>query len=70
MSELKKQLPNASIYVIINTELKEEIGACIEKAGEYYGVQTIRLKDIEKECGHPNPTGMKEISEQVLEKVL
>ena len=70
MSALKKQLPNASIYFIINTELKEEIGDCIEKAGEYYGVPTIRLQGIEKECGHPNPTGMKAIAEQVLEKAL
>ena len=66
MGELKKQLPKADIYFLINTELKEEIATCIQKAGEYYGVETIALKDFEKESGHPNAAGMKTICEQVL----
>jgi lysophospholipase L1-like esterase len=70
MKALKDELPNAEIYFLINTELKPEIEECVEKAGEYYGVQTIRLQNIEKECGHPNPTGMNAIAEQVLAKVL
>ena len=70
MCEIKKQLPKAEIYFLINTDLKEEIVACMEKVGAYYGVTTITLKDIEKECGHPNAIGMKTISEQVLDVMM
>ena len=66
MSTLKKELPNAEIYFLINTELKLEIENCIKKAGVYYNVKTIALKDIEKEYGHPNVAGMKTICKQVL----
>ena len=66
MSTLKKELPNAEIYFLINTELKLEIENCIKKAGVYYNVETIALKDIEKEYGHPNVAGMKTICKQVL----
>ena len=69
VSALKKQLPKAEIYFLINTDIKEEIERCIKTAGEYYGVKTIVLKDIEKESGHPNTIGMKAISEQVLDAI-
>lgn len=70
MSTLKKELPNAGIYFLINTELKPAIGTCIKEAGKYYNVDTIELKNVEKVDAHPNCAGMKSISEQVLAKYL
>ena len=70
MSELKAELPNAQIYFLINTEINPAIGECIKKAADYYGVDAIELKDIGKECDHPNVAGMQSIAEQVLEKYL
>ena len=69
MSVLKKELPKAAIYFLINTGLKEEIVACMKKAGAHYHVETIELVDIEKENGHPNAAGMKTICDQVLRAV-
>ncbi len=69
MSEVKKHLPNAKIYFIINTNLKPEINDCIKQASLHYGIKTIELKDIEKDCGHPTPNGMKAICEQVFENL-
>ena len=62
---LKSELPNAEIIVIINTEIKKEIQDALKKASEYYGIQYIALKDIDKDCGHPTVKGMLQISEQV-----
>lgn len=69
MSELKKELPEADIYFLINTELKAEIEDCIKKAGDYFNFETVELKNIEKECGHPNVSGMKTICEQVISAI-
>ncbi|MBQ8684906.1 MAG: hypothetical protein IJ514_01895 [Clostridia bacterium] len=69
MSALKTELPKTDIYFIINTQIKPEIIDCIKEAGKYYNVETIELKDIEKESGHPNVAGMKSISEQVLARL-
>ena len=66
IGEMKKELPKAEIYFLINTGLKEEIENCIKQACEYFSVKTIKLSDIDKECGHPSVKGMKTICEQVL----
>ena len=63
---LKTDLPNVKIVFIINTEIKEEIQNGIEKAAQYFGVDSIRLTDINKKDGHPTAKGMVEISEQIL----
>ena len=67
MSELKAELPKTDIYFIINTEMREEIGECIELAGKHFGVRTVRLHDIDKLEGHPTVKGMSEICDQVLQ---
>ena len=69
MASLKKELPQAEIYFIINTELKIEIEECIKKAGQYYSFKTIELKNIEKEFGHPNVEGMRAICNQVFDAI-
>ena len=66
MSALKTELPDAEICFIINTEMRAEIGDCIEFAGKYFDVKTVRLHDIDKLEGHPTIKGMAEICDQVL----
>jgi len=55
------------IIVIINTDLKEEITTGFIEACEKNEVKYLRLKDIDKENGHPTESGMKQISKQVTE---
>ena len=68
MSEMKQALPDAEIYFLINTDIKDEIRNCIKSAGEFFGIPTIVLSEIAKEHGHPTVEGMDAISRQVLKK--
>ena len=63
---IKTNLKGVTVYFIINTDLKEEVSTCIKTACEVNGFNKIVLSGIEKESGHPNVNGMKQISEQVL----
>lgn len=50
---------------ITNTELKDEITDGMAEICKKYGAFNIVLKDIEKQSGHPNKTGMKQIKDQI-----
>lgn len=63
---LKETLPNAKIYCLINTEIKDEIADCIKKACELYNLIPITFPEIDKAWGHPTIKGMKTIKETVL----
>ena len=67
--KLKETLPNAHIVCIINSELKQEIIEGTVKACEYYDVQYVKLENIDKIAGHPTVKGMRQIKEQILEKI-
>lgn len=62
---LKRDLPDAEIVLIVNTELKPEIQECFETAAKHYGVKCVRLQNIDKESGHPIASGMQAICKQV-----
>ena len=66
---VKKELPNADVYFIINTQINPAIGACVKSACAHYGARAIELVDIEKENGHPTPKGMEMICNQVLSAI-
>ncbi|MCQ2066424.1 MAG: SGNH/GDSL hydrolase family protein [Bacteroidaceae bacterium] len=66
---LQKQYPNAKIYSILNSELREEINESMRTVCEHYGVQLIELHDIEKQNGHPSVKGMEAISQQLQEAI-
>ena len=70
MSEMKQALPDAEIYFLINTDIKDEIRHCIKTAGEFFGISTVILSEIAKEHGHPTVKGMDAIGQQVLKKGL
>ena len=53
------------VIVIINTDLKQAITEGFVEACEKNKIKYLRLKEIDKENGHPTELGMKQISEQV-----
>ena len=61
----RELLPGARIVFLINTDLKPEIGDAIEEVCAYNGVESLRLSDIDKRCGHPTIRGMWDIRTQV-----
>lgn len=63
---LSKDLPNTEIIFLINTDLKEELANAIEYSAKLYGLKSLRLKNIEKDQGHPTVNGMKSICNQLL----
>mgnify|MGYP003488435485 FL=1 len=66
---LQKRYPKASIYSILNTELREPINESFREICKHYNVQLIELHDIEKQNGHPSVSGMKSICDQLLEAI-
>lgn len=69
LDRIKAKLSGARVVCIINTELKTEIMDGFKTACERYGIEYIELKEIDKCCGHPNIRGMKQIKEQVLDRL-
>ncbi len=65
LSDINKYLPDVQPLVIINSELKKEITDGFKIACEHYGIDFIQLENIEKQNGHPNIAGMKQIFTQV-----
>ena len=66
---LKTDLPNVKTVFIINTDIKEKIQDAMEKAANYYSLQSVRLKNIDKLNGHPTKKGMIDICEQLLKSL-
>lgn len=66
---LQKRYPKASIYSILNSELREPINESFREICKHYNVQLIELHDIEKQNGHPSVSGMKSICDQLLEAI-
>ncbi|MCQ2083968.1 MAG: SGNH/GDSL hydrolase family protein [Bacteroidaceae bacterium] len=66
-SRLKEQYPNAKIYSILNSELKEEINESCREICRQCNVRLVELHDIEKQNGHPSIKGMQSICEQLEE---
>lgn len=64
---LRKILPDADIFCVINTNLNPDMVAGFEAACEKYGVKKVVLKDVDKINGHPTIKGMQAITTQVLE---
>lgn len=65
-STMKQNYPNAKVYFILNTELKDWTNESVMTICKHYGIPVIVLKDIDKQLGHPSEKGMKSIAEQVI----
>lgn len=69
MNLVKNASPNTKIYLIINDGLKEEIVEGIKEIASHYGEIAIELNNIDKINNHPTAKGMKQICEQILNKI-
>ena len=65
LANLQNRYPGTEIYVIINTELGDDVTSSMKTVCDHYNVKHIELKDIEKQWGHPSQKGMKAIADQV-----
>lgn len=63
----QRRYPNVKIYFLLNSELREDITESCITICRHYGVECIRLHDIDKKSGHPSIKGMRAIADQVLE---
>lgn len=66
---LARIYPKATVYVILNSELKEDVNESFREVCMHFGVQLIELHDIEKQNGHPSIKGMKAICDQLVESI-
>lgn len=64
---LQNNHPQAKLVNIINDEITSEMRPMMIEACQHYGVDCLELKNIEKENGHPNTVGMRQITDQVIE---
>lgn len=62
---IKTTYPEALCVAIINTELSKDVENAIITACEIENIPYVKLKDIDKQAGHPSINGMKQISKQV-----
>lgn len=69
LDTLIKRYPNAQIYSLLNSELREEINESMRTVCKHYNIQLIELHDIEKQNGHPSVKGMQSICDQLLEAI-
>ena len=66
---LREQHPEATVVSVVNTDLKPQIRDGIVCANAHYGALTMELADIEKQNGHPSAAGMRQIADQIEEKL-
>ena len=69
LDALARIYPNATVYAILNSELREEINESFRVVCNHFGVKLIELHDIEKQNGHPSINGMKAICDQLMEVI-
>lgn len=69
LSQMKKRYPNVKIYFLINDGLSEEVTTSTMTICNHYGIEYIKLVNIDKKNGHPSVKGMSQISEQILKTI-
>lgn len=67
LTSVKQLYPKAEIYFVLNDGLREEIISSTEKICTRYKIDLIKLRNIDKQDGHPSIAGMKAISDQIVE---
>lgn len=65
LDSLKKRYPNALIINICNSELGRGVTESMAEICKHYGVDNVRLQNIDKQRSHPSQSGMKQIASQV-----
>ncbi len=65
LASAKMLYPEAEIYFILNTELRDDINESTMTVCKKHKIPVIVLKDIAKQGGHPCIEGMTAISDQI-----
>lgn len=63
--KIKATYPDALVVAIINTEMGKDVENAIVEACAAENIPYVKLKNIDKQVGHPSINGMKQISDQV-----
>ena len=66
---MQKRYLNVKLYVILNNELSESLTNSTVEICQHYNVPCIQLHDIHKQQGHPSKKGMRQIADQIKEKI-
>lgn len=66
---MKNLFPHATVYTLLNSELREPVNESMREVCNHYNIQLIELHDIDKQNGHPSISGMKAICDQLLEAI-
>lgn len=69
LRRVKELASEARIVCVINTDLKSEIINAFITACENYGIQYVKLENIDKMNGHPSVKGMESIKNQIKAKL-
>lgn len=69
LKTLREVLPDSRIVYVINHELRPEFEEGIKKASQEFGVQSIEIGNIDKQCGHPSVKGMSQIKDVLLKEI-
>jgi len=65
LERVQLRYPNVTVYVLLNDGLRDEISESVTTIAAHYGVPCIRLRDIDKQNGHPSVKGMRQIADQI-----
>lgn len=65
MDYLKKTHVNTKIYNIINDDITGPVRDRMIQICKHFEIPCIQLENVEKENGHPNQRGMRQIFEQI-----
>ncbi len=66
---MQRVLPRENIHVIINSELRAEVMQGIAAICQHEQIPYTQIADVEKIEGHPTYLGMKQIKDQILNKI-
>lgn len=62
---LTEKLPKTRIIVLINSGLDEVTTNGLAEASKIFGVESLLLKDVDKQMNHPSIAGMRAIADQI-----
>lgn len=63
---LKKYKPGAKLLYVLNTGLSNDFVTSVETICNYYGVDLLKLSNIDKQDSHPSVLGMQQIKNQII----
>ena len=69
INRVKEVVGDAHIVCVINSDLKPEVTNGFVSACEKYGVEYVKLENIDKMNGHPSVKGMNSIKDQIKTKL-